>query len=122
MDVYAPVSFVITNGVQNVECSQSELINESLVIFVVATTGTGREPRAMTPLWQMLLRADLPEDLFEDLTFAVFGLGDTSYAKFCSIFEAPICCISLSIILSIFLTIRRPFGNSVYIPEDDCLM
>ena len=83
MDVYAPVSFVITNGVQNVESSQSELINESLVIFVVATTGTGREPRAMTPLWQMLLRADLPEDLFEDLTFAVFGLGDTSYAKFC---------------------------------------
>ncbi|KAI0705984.1 riboflavin synthase domain-like protein [Cerioporus squamosus] len=67
MDAYAP----------------SELINETLVVFVVATTGTGREPRAMTPLWQMLLRADLPEDLFEDLTFAVFGLGDTSYAKFC---------------------------------------
>ncbi|RDX49050.1 riboflavin synthase domain-like protein [Lentinus brumalis] len=67
MDVYSP----------------SELINEHLVIFIVATTGTGREPRAMTPLWQMLLRADLPEDLFEDLTFAVFGLGDTSYAKFC---------------------------------------
>ncbi|TBU41104.1 riboflavin synthase domain-like protein [Dichomitus squalens] len=63
--------------------SPAELINEHLVIFVVATTGTGREPRAMTPLWQTLLRADLPEDLFEDLHFAVFGLGDTAYEKFC---------------------------------------
>lgn len=37
----------------------------------------------MTPLWNMLLRSDLPEDLFEDLSFAVFGLGDTAYEKFC---------------------------------------
>jgi sulfite reductase alpha subunit-like flavoprotein len=37
----------------------------------------------MTSLWNMLLRSDLPVDLFEDLSFAVFGLGDTSYEKFC---------------------------------------
>lgn len=37
----------------------------------------------MTSLWNMLLRSDLPEDLFEDLSFAVFGLGDTAYEKFC---------------------------------------
>ena len=37
----------------------------------------------MTPLWSMLLRSDLPEDLFEDLQFTVFGLGDTAYDKFC---------------------------------------
>lgn len=37
----------------------------------------------MTSLWRMLLRSDLPVDLFEDLSFAVFGLGDTSYEKFC---------------------------------------
>lgn len=37
----------------------------------------------MTPLWNMLLRSDLPEDLFEDFAFAVFGLGDTAYEKFC---------------------------------------
>ncbi|KAI0363943.1 riboflavin synthase domain-like protein [Pilatotrama ljubarskyi] len=63
--------------------SPTELINEHLVIFVVSTTGSGHEPRAMTPLWNMLLRADLPEDLFEDLAFAVFGLGDSAYEKFC---------------------------------------
>jgi sulfite reductase alpha subunit-like flavoprotein len=62
---------------------QSELISEHLVIFVVSTTGSGTEPRSMTPLWQQLLRSDLPPDLFEDLEYASFGLGDTSYEKFC---------------------------------------
>jgi len=37
----------------------------------------------MTPLWKQLLRSDLPADLFEDLEYASFGLGDTSYEKFC---------------------------------------
>lgn len=37
----------------------------------------------MTPLWKLLLRSDLPKDLFEDMLFTVFGLGDTSYEKFC---------------------------------------
>ena len=50
---------------------------------MVSTTGSGAEPRSMTFLWNMLLRSDLPADLFEDLPFAVFGLGDTSYEKFC---------------------------------------
>ncbi|KAF8441065.1 riboflavin synthase domain-like protein [Boletus edulis BED1] len=59
------------------------LISEPLVIFVVTTTGSGSEPRAMTPLWNMLLRSDLPNDLFEAVTFAVFGLGDSAYEKFC---------------------------------------
>ncbi|KAG1816741.1 flavoprotein-like protein [Suillus subaureus] len=59
------------------------LISEHLVIFVVSTTGWGAEPRAMTSLWNMLLRSDLPDDLFEDTDFCVFGLGDTAYEKFC---------------------------------------
>ncbi len=31
----------------------------------------------------MLLRSDLPPDLFEDIHFAVFGLGDSAYERFC---------------------------------------
>ena len=53
------------------------------MIFVVSTTGSGHEPRSMATLWNMLLRSDLPDDLLEDLRFAVFGLGDSSYEKFC---------------------------------------
>ncbi|KAJ7086046.1 riboflavin synthase domain-like protein [Mycena belliarum] len=63
--------------------SLSDLISESLVLFVVSTTGAGSEPRSMTLMWKTLLRSDLPPDLFEDLSFAVFGLGDTAYEKFC---------------------------------------
>lgn len=37
----------------------------------------------MTAFWASLLRADLPADLFDHLEFAVFGLGDTAYEKFC---------------------------------------
>ena len=62
---------------------QPDLISEPIVLFVISTTGSGVEPRDMTAIWNMLLRSDLPEDLFEGLPFAVFGLGDTSYEKFC---------------------------------------
>ncbi|KAF8637155.1 hypothetical protein AX17_003059 [Amanita inopinata Kibby_2008] len=61
----------------------ADLVAEELVIFIISTTGSGQEPRSMTPFWNMLLRSDLPVDLFEDMTFTVFGLGDTAYEKFC---------------------------------------
>ena len=60
-----------------------DLLSESIFIFVVSTTGSGVEPRSMTPLWQNLLRSDLPPDAFQDLLFSVFGLGDSGYEKFC---------------------------------------
>ncbi|KAJ6612272.1 hypothetical protein B0H10DRAFT_2053037 [Mycena sp. CBHHK59/15] len=63
--------------------SLSDLISETLVLFVISTTGSGSEPRAMTAMWKILLRSDLPPDLFDELSFAVFGLGDTAYENFC---------------------------------------
>ncbi|KAI0288475.1 riboflavin synthase domain-like protein [Russula brevipes] len=61
----------------------SEIVSESVIIFMVSTSGTGKEPRTMTPMWRSLLRSDLPHDFFEDLQYAVFGIGDSSYEKFC---------------------------------------
>lgn len=58
-------------------------MNESLAVFVVSTTGSGIEPRSMSGMWNMLLRSDLPTDLFDHLEYAVFGLGDSSYDTFC---------------------------------------
>ncbi|KAI0087697.1 riboflavin synthase domain-like protein [Irpex rosettiformis] len=65
------------------EYEADSLFSAHTAIFVVSTTGSGREPRSMTAFWQSLLRADLPSDLFDHLAFAVFGLGDTAYEKFC---------------------------------------
>ena len=67
----------------NLNVSQEDLVHETTAVFVVSTTGSGQEPRSMTHLWTMLLRSDLPSDLFEGLDFAVFGLGDSAYEKFC---------------------------------------
>lgn len=70
-------------GLYSTNVVQSDLISETLVLFVISTTGSGAEPRSMTSMWKTLLRSDLPPDLFDDLSFAVFGLGDTAYEKFC---------------------------------------
>jgi sulfite reductase alpha subunit-like flavoprotein len=61
----------------------SSLINELLTIFVVSTTGTGLAPPSMAALWSALLRSDLPADIFDETSFAVFGLGDSAYERFC---------------------------------------
>jgi sulfite reductase alpha subunit-like flavoprotein len=63
--------------------ASQDLIEEDLVIFVLSTTGSGEEPRPLRPLWQQLLRSDLPEDLFDEMQFTVFGLGDSAYERFC---------------------------------------
>ncbi|KAL1692761.1 hypothetical protein GGG16DRAFT_50760 [Schizophyllum commune] len=65
------------------EYDLSSLLTEPLVIFVISTSGSGREPRTASPLFNLLLRADLPPDLFDELSFTVFGLGDSAYEKFC---------------------------------------
>ncbi|KAF8322810.1 riboflavin synthase domain-like protein [Cantharellus anzutake] len=63
--------------------SPSGLLEEDVVIFVCSTTGNGDEPHEMTSFWKQLLRVDLTPDMFEHLDIAVFGLGDSSYERFC---------------------------------------
>ncbi|KAJ2158170.1 NAPDH-dependent diflavin reductase [Coemansia sp. RSA 552] len=52
------------------------------VVFVCSTTGQGEEPDNMKRFWRFLLRKALPHNALEQLQFAVFGLGDSSYQKF----------------------------------------
>ncbi|GJE93014.1 sulfite reductase flavoprotein subunit alpha [Phanerochaete sordida] len=65
------------------EYQVDDIFSTHLIIFVISTTGSGREPRSMTRFWTSLLRGDLPSDLFDHLDFTIFGLGDTAYEKFC---------------------------------------
>ncbi|KAL1932088.1 hypothetical protein VTP01DRAFT_9144 [Rhizomucor pusillus] len=64
------------------EYGQEQLSHEKLVIFVCSTTGQGIEPYNMKRFWRYLLRKSLSPDLLANTDCAVFGLGDSSYAKF----------------------------------------
>ncbi|KAH8365916.1 hypothetical protein KR093_007298 [Drosophila rubida] len=59
-----------------------QLVEERLVIFVVATTGDGTEPDNMKQAWRFLLKRSLPSNSLVGLQFACLGLGDSSYSKF----------------------------------------
>ncbi|WWD21879.1 NADPH-dependent diflavin oxidoreductase 1 [Kwoniella shandongensis] len=61
----------------------SSLPHTNLLILVTSTHGRGDPPPTMLPLWNALLRSSLPEDILEDVHFAIFGLGDSSYERFC---------------------------------------
>lgn len=58
------------------------LPQETLVVFVVSTTGQGDPPENMKTCWRFLLRRELPPTSLQKLRFAVLGLGDSSYEKF----------------------------------------
>uniref|UniRef100_A0A8D3AIA4 NADPH-dependent diflavin oxidoreductase 1 n=1 Tax=Scophthalmus maximus TaxID=52904 RepID=A0A8D3AIA4_SCOMX len=60
----------------------ADLISESLVVFVCATTGQGEAPDNMKNFWRFLFRKSLPAGSLNRLDCAVLGLGDSSYPKF----------------------------------------
>ncbi|XP_066516156.1 NADPH-dependent diflavin oxidoreductase 1 [Hoplias malabaricus] len=60
----------------------ANLISESLVVFVCATTGQGDPPDNMKNFWRFLFRKSLPAGSLCRLDCAVLGLGDSSYPKF----------------------------------------
>ncbi|WVO15705.1 NADPH-dependent diflavin oxidoreductase 1 [Cryptococcus depauperatus] len=61
----------------------TELPHTHLLILIASTHGRGDPPASMLPLWKAMLRSSLPEDVLEDVHFALFGLGDSSYERFC---------------------------------------
>ncbi|KAM9338279.1 NADPH-dependent diflavin oxidoreductase 1 [Symphorus nematophorus] len=60
----------------------ANLISESLVVFVCATTGQGDPPDNMKNFWRFVFRKSLPAGSLSRLDCAVLGLGDSSYPKF----------------------------------------
>ena len=58
------------------------LPSEPLVVMCTSTTGQGDAPDNMRSFWSFLLRRSLGADSLTGASFAVFGLGDSSYAKY----------------------------------------
>ena len=64
------------------EYAVTDLPSEQLVVAVASTSGQGDAPDNMRAFWSFLLRKSLPPDSLDSVSFAVFGLGDSSYAKY----------------------------------------
>ncbi|EQB56644.1 flavodoxin [Colletotrichum gloeosporioides Cg-14] len=60
----------------------SLLLQYTLVVFVISTTGQGDMPRNSTVFWKSLLRKKLPPGCLGKVKFTTFGLGDSMYIKF----------------------------------------
>ncbi|KDO28247.1 hypothetical protein SPRG_22186 [Saprolegnia parasitica CBS 223.65] len=60
----------------------ASLPNQRYVVFVVASSGDGEAPENMAQSWKFLLRKSLAADSLANVRVAIFGLGDSSYAKY----------------------------------------
>ncbi|KAI8956236.1 riboflavin synthase domain-like protein [Xylaria longipes] len=61
---------------------QPDLLQYSLVIFVISTTGQGDLPKNARKFWKSLLRKRLPPNCLGQVKFTTFGLGDSSYFQY----------------------------------------
>ena len=59
-----------------------DILEIRVAVFVVATTGYGEVPDNMKRFWRGIMSKSLKSDFLKNLSFTVFGLGDSTYQNF----------------------------------------
>lgn len=60
----------------------AQLVEATVVVFLVSTTGDGDVPVSMKAFWPLLLRKSLAGSTLAAVRYAVFGLGDSTYQHY----------------------------------------
>ena len=65
------------------DITPADLATKSNVVVVCSTAGQGDFPANAETFWEAIKDESLASDLLKNVKFAVFGLGDSNYNKFC---------------------------------------